>query len=276
MKDDIELIIEPQRRLAMNVQELWQFRELFFFFTWRDVKVRYKQTVLGVLWVILQPLVMAVILTLTFRRVLGNYVTEMDYTLFVLSGIILWNFFAASITTVGTSMITNAPIIKKIYFPRLIIPCAGVLVSLVDFLVSLVMFIIFAVIKSPETDFFLLILCWPLALIVAMIGTFGIGTWLSALSVKYRDFRFIVPFIVQFGFFITPVVYPISIIEQGWLRYFIALNPMYGAINLFRMPFMAVVPDLSLIAISFASAAVFCIIGTSYFKKTEAFFADLA
>jgi lipopolysaccharide transport system permease protein len=112
-----------------------------------------------VLWVILQPLVMAVILTLTFRRVLGNYVTEMDYTLFVLSGIILWNFFAASITTVGTSMITNAPIIKKIYFPRLIIPCAGVLVSLVDFLVSLVMFIIFAVIKSPETDFFLLILC---------------------------------------------------------------------------------------------------------------------
>jgi lipopolysaccharide transport system permease protein len=276
MKENIELVIEPRKRLTLNVRELWQYRELFYFFTWRDVKVKYKQTVLGVIWVILQPLLMMLIITVTFKRVLANHVPEMDYTLFVLSGIILWNFFSSAVSNTGTSMVSNAPIIKKIYFPRLIIPCSGILVSLVDFLVSLVMFIIFLAIKSPEINFLYLVVCWPLALTLAILGTFGMGSWLAALSVKYRDFRFIVPFIVQFGFFVTPVAYPITIVEQNWIRYAIALNPMYGAINLFRLPFMPTAIDPNLIIISFLSSVILALVGLYYFKKTETFFADLA
>jgi lipopolysaccharide transport system permease protein len=276
MKENIELVIEPQKRLSLNVRELWQYRELFYFFTWRDVKVKYKQTVLGILWVVLQPLLMMLILTVTFQRVLASHLQQIDYTLFVLSGIILWNFFSASVNNAGTSMVTNAPIIKKIYFPRLIIPCSGILVSLVDLAVSMVVFIIFLAFRQPAINFGYLLLCWPLSLMLALLGTFGIGSWLSALSVKYRDFRFIVPFIIQFGFFVTPVAYPISIIEQNWIRYVIAINPMYGAINLFRMPFMPASVDLTLIGVSFLSAVILSVIGLYYFKKTESFFADLA
>jgi lipopolysaccharide transport system permease protein len=276
MKDKIELVIEPQRSFALNIGELWQYRELFYFFTWRDVKVKYKQTVLGILWVILQPLLMMLISTFIVRRALGITLKEMDYTLFVLSGLILWNFFSASVNHAGTSMLTNAAIIKKIYFPRLIIPCAGILVSLVDFFVSLGVFLIFLIIKSPPINFLNLLICWPFALILAIIGTLGIVSWLSALSVKYRDFRFIVPFIIQFGFFVTPVLYPISIQDKTWINYVLAINPMYGAITLFRLPFMQTLPDFNLIGISLLSALMLTVIGLYYFKKTESFFADLA
>lgn len=172
-------------------------------------------------------------------------------------------------------MLTNAPIIKKIYFPRLIIPFSGILVSLVDFTVSLVVFIIFLLFKSTPVDFIEVLWCWPSAVLLAVVGTLGLGAWLSALSVKYRDFRFIVPFIIQFGFFVTPVAYPVTMLNP-WMKFIVALNPVYGAIQLFRIPLSSSSPDASLIGVSILSAVVVTVIGLTYFRRTESFFADLA
>jgi lipopolysaccharide transport system permease protein len=275
MMDRNEMVIEPRGKFGLNLGELWQYRELFYFFTLRDVKVKYKQTFLGVLWVVLQPLMMIAVFTFVFRRALQISSVEMDYTLFAFSGLLLWNLFASSVNNAGSSMLTNAPIIKKIYFPRLIIPFSGILVSLVDFSVSLVVFVIFLLFKSTPVDFIDLLWCWPSAVLLAVVGTLGLGAWLSALSVKYRDFRFIVPFIIQFGFFVTPVAYPVTVLNP-WMKFVVALNPVYGAIQLFRIPLSSSSPDASLIGVSILSAVVVTVIGLTYFRRTESFFADLA
>jgi lipopolysaccharide transport system permease protein len=276
MKEEAEFIIQPSRRFSLNIPELWHYRELFYFFTWRDVKVKYKQTVLGILWVVLQPLLMTVVFTFTIGRVINFVTTEMDYQVFAFSGLLLWNLFSSSVNNAGTAMLTNAPIIKKIYFPRLIIPFSSILVALVDLSVSLLVFVIFLAIKSVYMNVLAAFLYWPLAIIVAIIGTAGLGSWLSALSVKYRDFRFVVPFLIQLGLFVTPVLYPVSIFQSEWLRYVLAINPMYGAVTLFRVPLMQGPPDADLIGISVLSALTLAVIGIAYFKKTESFFADLA
>lgn len=271
-----EYIIDSRSRLALQWKELWQYRELFYFFTWRDVKVKYKQTVLGLLWVILQPLLLMLIFTFFFGRVLGVTPEGMSYQVFVFSGILVWTFFSSAVTHAGNSMVSNAGIIKKIYFPRLIIPLSAVLVALVDLIITLIIFLIFLVF-TQTTVAFSAFFFWPLAMLLTLIGTIGLGCLISALMVKYRDFRFVVPFALQIAFFVAPIVYPVSRIELPLVKYMLAINPVYGSIILFRAPLMQTgTIDTGLVCISSVSALFMLICGLLYFRKTELFFADVA
>ncbi|SKC77197.1 ABC transporter permease [Ohtaekwangia koreensis] len=271
-----ETIIEPANRLSFNFKELWSYRELFYFFTWRDIKVKYKQTVLGVFWVMLQPLFMMLIFTFFFGQRLGVKTEGIPYPVFAFSGLILWNFFSSSVTNAGNSMVLNAPIIKKIYFPRLIIPLSSVLASLVDLVVALMLFILFLFFYPVTINALELVIFWPLAFALSLIGAVGLGCWLAALMIKYRDFRFVVSFVMQVAFFLTPIVYPVSRGSLSVLEYILALNPMYAAITLFRIPMTTDVVDPILIAISICSSFLSLLLGLNYFRKTELFFADLA
>jgi lipopolysaccharide transport system permease protein len=276
MEEETEMIIEPTRALSLNIRELWQYRELFYFFTWRDIKVKYKQTVLGVLWVVLQPLMTVLIFSLFFGRALKVPSEGIPYPVFVFSGLLLCTVFYSGISNAGNSMISNAQIIKKIYFPRLIIPIASILVALFDFLVSLFVFIAVLVYYDVKVNLQEVLLAWPMAIVLTILGTLGLGCWLAALNIKYRDFRYIIPFFIQALLFLTPVIYPISIIGNSSINFILVLNPMYGPITLFRLPFMTSSPDLVLVQYSIASSLVLALSGIFYFKRTEAFFADLA
>ena len=272
----MEYEIKPKNKLTLGLRELWQYRELFYFFTWRDIKVKYKQTTLGFLWAILQPALMMILLTLFFGRALKVPSENMAYPVFVLSGLLLWNIFSSGIINAGNSMITNSNIIKKIYFPRLIVPISAVLVSIFDFLMALIVFIIVLLYYQPSINFISLLYCFPLAILLAAFATLGLGTFLAALNIKYRDFRYVIPFFVQALLFLTPVIYPISIISNVYVKYMLAFNPMYSAIELFRHPFNQTPFDYELILISISSSLLFFIIGLLYFRKTESYFADLA
>jgi lipopolysaccharide transport system permease protein len=271
-----DTIIEPASRLSFNFRELWSYRELFYFFTWRDIKVKYKQTVLGIFWVMLQPLFMMLIFTFFFGRMLGVNTGVIPYSVFAFSGLLLWNFFSTSVTNAGNSMVLNAPIIKKIYFPRLIIPLSSVLASLVDLAVALLLFIVYLFFAPVSINILELVFFWPLAFILSLVGSVGLGCWLSALMIKYRDFRFVVSFVMQVAFFLTPIVYPVSRIDLSFLKYILALNPMYAAITLFRVPLSTEPLDPVLITISICASILSLLLGLGYFRKTELFFADLA
>jgi len=276
MPDFFEYRIDSRTQFSFRWKELWSYRELFYFFTWRDIKVKYKQTALGVIWVVLQPLLLMAIFTYFFGQVLGVKPEGMSYSVFAFSGVLLWNFFSAAVTNAGNSMVANAGIIKKIYFPRLVIPLSSILVALVDLFITFILFIVFLLIDGDALQWSAM-LYWPAALLLGIVGGTGLGCLLAALMVKYRDFRFIVPFALQITFFITPVVYPMSRISFPYLKYILAVNPMYGAITLFRLPLMQSPEiDFSLIAISIISAFAFLVTGLFYFRKTELFFADVA
>lgn len=271
-----EYRIDSRNQLSFRWKELWSYRELFYFFTWRDIKVKYKQTALGIIWVLLQPLLLMAIFTYFFGKVLGVEPEGMPYAVFAFSGVLLWNFFSAAVTNAGNSMVGNAGIIKKIYFPRLVVPLSAILVALTDLFITLVLFFIFLAVYGHPVSWQAL-LYWPCALLLGIVGATGLGCLLAALMVKYRDFRFIVPFALQIAFFITPVVYPVSRISFAFLKYLLALNPMYGAIALFRFPLTAHNSmDYTLIAISVVSSGMLMLIGLLYFRKTELFFADVA
>ena len=275
MADEFELRIEPPKKLSFGFRELWIYRELFYFFTWRDVKVRYKQTALGILWVLIQPILTVTIFTIFFGRALKIPSGGIPYPVFVFSGLLFWNAFSASVVNAGTSMISNAPIIKKIYFPRLIIPLSNLLVALVDWLIAFVLFIVITLVYSVEVNWLQAFFFWPLATLVMIVGTAGVSCWLAALNVKYRDFRYVIPFALQVMLFLTPVIYPINILYYPGLQYMLALNPMYAVIELFRFPILQQA-DLILLTISLCSSIVFFLIGVYYFKSTEHYFADLA
>jgi lipopolysaccharide transport system permease protein len=276
MDNPHEFVIEPARKFSFNLRELWQYKELFYFFTWRDVKVKYKQAVLGILWVVIQPLLTVLVFSFFFGRALKSPPEGIEYPVFVFSGLLLWNIFSAGISNAGNSMVTNATIIKKIYFPRLIIPISAILVSLVDFLVSFVVFILLLIFYHVDVNLPQALLLWPAAIVFTIGGTLGLSCWFAAMNVKYRDVRYIIPFFIQVLLFLTPVIYPFSIIQNDWINYILALNPMYGAITLFRFPFMTSSLDMQLIGLSLISSCLLIITGIIYFRKTEAFFADLA
>jgi len=273
-----EIVIEPANRFGINLRELWQYHELFYFFTWRDIKVKYKQTILGILWVMLQPLMMMLVFTFFFRSVVeAENTLGMSYTVFVFSGVLLWTFFTSAVTNSGNSMVLNAPIIKKIYFPRVIIPISSILAALLDLGVTLILFVLYLIIFHVPFDFLSFLVFWPLSLLLSIVGAVGLGCGLSALMVKYRDFRFVIPFALQLAFFLTPIVYPLSQTSQIWfLKYIFALNPMYGAITMFRMPLTSAPVDATLVLISVFSSLLMLVVGIGYFKKTEIYFADLA
>ena len=237
----IEYIIKPESKFSFNGKELWQYRELFYFFTWRDVKIKYKQTTLGFLWAILQPLFMMTIFTLFFGKALNIPSQNLPYPVYVFSGLLIWNIFSSGLTSASNSMVSNASIIKKIYFPRLIIPVSSILVALFDFLMAFILFIgILVFYKQPVLWQALFI--WPLALVVSVMATLGLGCWLAALNVKYRDFRYVIPFLVQVLFFLTPVIYPISLLKYPILQYVLVCSPMYAAVECSDIHLQALCP----------------------------------
>lgn len=275
MKDEIEFVVDANRRKFFDYKELLTYKELFYFFTWRDIKIKYKQTALGFSWAILQPLLMMTIFTLFFGRALNIPSQNLPYPVFVFSGLLLWNMFSSGLTTSANSMIGNAQIIKKIYFPRLIVPVSSILVSLFDFLMAFVLFVALLIFYQQPVGISA-IWCWPVAIGITIIATLGPGCLLSALNVKYRDFRYVIPFMVQVLFFLTPLIYPISMIQSPWLQYALVCSPMYAAIELFRSPLIGTIPDMTFLLVSVVSAFVFLVVGIGYFKRTEDYFADLS
>jgi len=275
-----ENTIEAEKRKLFDFHELWSYKELFYFFTWRDIKIKYKQTVLGFVWAVLQPLMMMIIFTLFFGRALNVPSQNLPYPVFVFSGLLIWTIFSAGISNAANSMINNAQIIKKIYFPRLIIPVSSILGALFDFCMAFILYVgilfYFVYYKGTVTLSANALWCWPLSVLITVVATLGPGSWLAALNVKYRDFRYVIPFLVQILFFISPIIYPVSLLGHPVLKYVLVASPMYAAIELFRMPLTGIVPDPALIAISLSSGIILLVTGLIYFRRTEDFFADLA
>ncbi len=268
--------IKPKNRLGLNLKELVEYKELFYFFTWRDIKVKYKQTILGFLWAILQPLLMMGIFTLFFGRALNVPSDEIPYPIFAMTGLVLWTVFSSGTVNAGNSMIANATIIKKIYFPRLVIPVTSILVSVFDFFMGLLPLIGLLIFYQQQLDLLTTSLYWILGLFLTIVATFGPGCWLASLNVKYRDFRYVIPFLVQVLLFVTPILYPISIIQEHWMRVLLSFNPMYAPIMLFRYPITGIIGDPQLILFSVLSSCVLLVCGLLYFRRTESYFADIA
>jgi lipopolysaccharide transport system permease protein len=274
MESPKEQIIESKQSAFLDVNEMIRYKELFYFFTWRDIKIKYKQTFLGFLWAILQPLLMMVVFTFFFGRVLKIPSQNIPYPIFVFSGLLIWNLFSVGVSSSASSMINNASIIKKIYFPRLIIPVSSIMVCLFDFFMAFLLFCILLFYEGQAVNFNAL-WCWPSALALSVLATLGPGSWLAALNVKYRDFRYIIPFLIQILFFLTPVIYPVSMLQHPVLKYILVISPMYAPLELFRFPVTNVLPDPSLLLISITSCFFFLFAGITYFRRTEELFADL-
>ncbi|MCU0433452.1 MAG: ABC transporter permease [Bacteroidia bacterium] len=275
MEEPAEYEIKPRTSFTPGIAELVQYRELFYFFTWRDIKVKYKQTVLGFAWTVLQPLLMMVLFTLFFSRAISPSAGALPYPVFVLSGLLPWMLFSSGLANAGNSMVANANMIKKIYFPRLILPISAVLVALFDMLMALPVFagvlLFYGVAPGWQA-----VWCVPLALVLIVITTVGAGCLLSALTLKYRDFRYIIPFLIQILLFATPVIYPPGFVQQKWIAQLLMLNPMSGAVSLFRAMFHGQGVDAMHLALSGAMALLLLLAGVFYFRKTESYFADLA
>jgi lipopolysaccharide transport system permease protein len=218
---------------------------------------------------------MMTIFTFFFGRALNIPSQNLPYPVYVFSGLLIWNLFSTGLTNASNSMVNNASIIKKIYFPKLIIPVSSILVALFDFLMAFILFVI-VLLFYQQPVMWQAIIVWPLALMVGIVSTLGLGTWLAALNVKYRDFRYVIPFLVQVLFFLTPVIYPISLLKYTWLQYALAFSPMYAAVELFRYPLTGEVANISFLWFSLSSGLFFLFIGVLYFKRTEDFFADFA
>jgi lipopolysaccharide transport system permease protein len=268
------VIRPPARRVSLGLRELWRFRELLLFFAWRDLKVRYKQTFLGVIWAVLQPVMYMVVFTLFFGRVAGLYSEGKPYALLALSGSVIWLFFANAVTLSSNSLIGNASLITKVYFPRLAASIAPVLAGLVDLLLSFgVMLAVMAgygVFPGLPRALFVL----PFV-VLAMAAAIGVGSGLAALNVKYRDVRYVVPFLLQLWLFASPVVYSSELLD-GRFRGLYYLNPMAGVVDGFRWSLLGGIPPATgSVALSAASALVVLAVGVLYFRRTERSFADI-
>jgi lipopolysaccharide transport system permease protein len=257
----------------MNLRELWAYRELVFFLTWRDIKVRYKQTAIGVLWVVLQPVTMMIVFTLIFGRLAGVSSPEVPYPLFAFSALLPWQLFSRAITDSTNSLVTDQRLISRVYFPRIIVPIASVLAAAVDFLVS--GSILFFLILGYGVPFRMELAWTPILALLVMLASLGVGFWLSALNIEYRDVAYTLPFLNQFLFFITPVVYPASLIPEKW-RALYGLNPMAGCVEAFRWALLGVGEKPgAMLAVSGAASVVIFLTGMIWFRRRERAFADV-
>jgi lipopolysaccharide transport system permease protein len=266
--------IEPPRRLfELRFGEVWAYRELLYFFIWRDVKIRYKQTAIGVLWVVLQPLLTMLVFTLFFGRLAKLPSQGLPYPVFYFAGLVPWTYFAYALQMTTNVVVDNQRLITKVYFPRLILPISSALSGLVDFAIGFVVLTIFTVAYGIPPTFAALWL--PALLALAVFTALGVGLWLSALNALYRDVRYIVPFLVQFWMFASPVAYPASLVPLRW-RWLYGLNPMTGVIEGFRWALTGQgrPPDLVLLA-SAAMVLVLFFGGLIYFNKMESTIADV-
>lgn len=267
------LIIEAGKTEKQYWKDIFQYRELFYFLAWRDILVRYKQTVIGVAWSVLRPFLSMVVFTVIFGRIAKLPSGGVPYPLLVFAGLLAWQFFANSLTESSNSLIANTNLITKIYFPRLVIPTSAVVVSFVDFLISFLILVGMMVWYRfmPGVN----ILALPFFSLLSFGAAMGAGLWLASLNVKYRDFKFIVPFIVQFGLYISPVGFSSSVVPQKY-RLFYSLNPMVGVIDGFRWTLLGGV-QFPWLSVSVGSAIIFLLVlsGIYYFRKTERKFADI-
>lgn len=271
-----ERVIRPQRGwMPINFGELWRYRELFGFLAWRDILVRYKQTYLGVLWAVLQPVLTMVVFTILFGR-FGKFPSEgAPYEVLIFAGLIPWNFFANALSESSNSLVVSSRIISKVYFPRLIIPASAVLSGLIDALIALVILAVLMVIYGVSFRPQLLLL--PVFFGFAFLSAFAAGVWFAALNVKYRDVRYIVPFITRIGMYITPVGFVwASVVPESW-KFWYSLNPLVGAIDGFRWCILG--PQFEIywpgFLVSNAVVLVLLAAGLIYFRTTERLFADL-
>ena len=266
-------VIEPRKGWrALDLQELWAYRELLFVLTMRDIKVRYKQTVLGFSWAIIQPAMMMLVFSVFFGGLAKMPSDGHPYPLFVYSGLLPWTFFQTAVGSASSSLLNSSHLVTKVYFPRLMIPLSAIGSGLADFLIAtMVLFVLMAIYGGT---FGLSLLLAPFLILGVVFIALGVGTFLAALTVSYRDFRYVVPFMLQFWMFATPVIYPASLVPEKW-RMLLYLNPMAGMIEGFRAAFLGSTLNLGAVALSLATAALIFAVGVAYFEKVERRFADI-
>jgi lipopolysaccharide transport system permease protein len=268
------IVIRPsQGWVSLQIHELWEYRELLYFLTWRDIKVRYKQTVLGVAWAIIQPFFTMVVFSLFFGRLAKIPSDGIPYPVFSYAALVPWTFFANGLSQSSNSLVGSANLIKKVYFPRLAIPIATILSGVVDFVLAFV--VLLGMMLFYGTDLTMNVLWLPFFLVLALVTALGVGLWLSAMNVQFRDVRYGVPFLIQFWLFATPIAYPSSLLSEPW-RTLYGINPMVGVVEGFRWALLgtAMAPGFILIASSL-TALVLLVSGTLYFRRMEKTFADV-
>jgi lipopolysaccharide transport system permease protein len=271
---EFDLVIEHGRSEKNYWTDIWRFRELFYILSWRDIKVRYKQTVIGVAWSILRPLLTMIVFTVVFSKI-AKLPTEgtAPYAILVFAGLLPWQFFANALTESSNSLIGNTNLISKVYFPRLIIPASSIITSFVDFLISFVIMVGLMIYYQYVPTWHAIMI--PAFLLIAFLASFGVGLYITTLNVKYRDFRYIVPFIVQFGLYISPVGFSSNIIPEKW-RLLYSLNPMVGVIDGFRWCILGGVSKIYIpgFLLSLGVIIVFVWYSIHHFRKMEKAFAD--
>lgn len=270
----METIIKPKKTLSWeDAKEIWRYRELLYFFTWRDLKVRYKQTVIGVLWAIIQPFMTMVVFSIFFGKLANMPSDNVPYPIFVYTGLLFWQFFSSALSETSGVLIGNQAIITKVYFPRLILPISTVVTKFVDFAISAVILFGMMIYYNYMPHLISLILI-PLLLLITFMIAIGIGLFLASVNVKYRDVRYVLPFFIQILLFVTPVIYPASV--AGKYSWILALNPMTGVIQSARAILLGATPiNWFLIFLSFSASCIALIVGVIYFKKVERRFADI-
>jgi lipopolysaccharide transport system permease protein len=274
LSEDI-LILEPGRTEKNYWADLWRYRELFFILAWRDISVRYKQTIIGLAWAIIRPFLTMVVFTVIFGRLAklpsdGNA----PYALMVFSAMLPWTFFSTSLSDASNSLIDNTNLISKVYFPRLIVPTATVVAAFVDFIISFIILLFLMVYYQFAPNWNILLL--PAFILLALLASIGPGLWITSLNVKYRDFRYVIPFLVQFGLYVSPVGFSSQVIPQQW-RLLYSINPMVGVIDGFRWCILGGQSPLYWpgFSLSLAIVAFFIWLGAHQFRKMERTFADL-
>ena len=267
-------IIKPKKTFSTeDFKEIWRYKELLYFFTWRDLKVRYKQTAIGVLWALFQPFMTMVVFTIFFGKMAKMPSDGIPYPIFVYTGLLLWQFFSSALADTSNCLVANKAIITKVYFPRLLLPISSVVTKLVDFAIaSSILVCLMAYYNYLPNLIGLLIL--PLLLLITFMASVGFGLFLASINVKYRDVRYILPFFIQMMLFITPVIYPTSL--AGKYSWILAINPMTGVIKAARAAILGNAPiNWELLLISGIACSIMLIIGIIFFKKTERYFADI-
>jgi len=271
-QENWDLILKAGSSEKNYWKDLWRFRELFYILSWRDIKVRYKQTVLGAAWSIIRPLLTTIVFTVVFNKIAklqnpGNA----PYALMVFAGMLPWQFFSNALSESSNSLIGNANLITKVYFPRMIIPASSVITSMVDFAISFLILVAMCCWYQYVPSWHIIFL--PVFILIAFFCAFGVGLYLTAVNVKYRDFRYIIPFIIQFGLYITPVGFSSSVVGERW-KFLYSLNPMVGVIDGFRWCILGDSMTLSSFLISMTTTLLFLMLGLFYFRKMEKTFAD--
>jgi lipopolysaccharide transport system permease protein len=274
IENRLHIHIEPSRGwVSLRLKELWTYRELFYFFVWRDIKIRYKQTVLGASWAIIQPLMTMVIFSLFFGRLANMPSDGIPYPIFSYAGLVPWTFFANGLLQSSNSLVNNSNMIKKIYFPRLVLPISSVFSGIIDFgLAFVVLLLMMAYFQIYPTVY---IVWLPLFLLLALVTSLGTGFWFSAMNAQFRDIRYIVPFLIQAWMFLTPIAYPSNLIPEPW-RTFYGINPMAGVVEGFRWALLGTDTEPgSMTLVSAVVAVVLLISGAFYFRRMEKTFADV-